>query len=73
MWFFVGDFGSPTGPFTLSTRGASACGPPPSRASQSGVCKFFARKHENQAYKLRITWRCIRLAAARSPFCCNIA
>ena len=32
------DVGSPTGPFTLSTRGASACGPPPSRASQPGVC-----------------------------------
>jgi hypothetical protein len=26
--------------FTLSTRGASACGPPPSRASQPGVCRF---------------------------------
>ena len=32
---FVGDFGPPTGPFTPSTRGASACGPPPSRASRS--------------------------------------
>eukprot|EP00964_Phaeocystis_antarctica_P014992 scaffold8276_cov62-Phaeocystis_antarctica.AAC.11 len=73
---FWRDFGlPPPGPLTLSPHACRqcVCGPPPLRASQSGVCKFFARKHENQAYKLRITWRCIRLAAARSPFCCNIA
>ena len=37
---FGGDVGLPPGPVDpLHTR-ASACGPPPSRASQSGVCRF---------------------------------
>ena len=58
--------------FTLSTRGASACGPPPSRASQPGVCRGGrqegAEKINSNKFGLRIKIKGYRGIGSPQPF-----